>query len=187
MSTEMEAMSARSIRNQVIGVPGQPDEISLTETRSKTIVGPVTFKLSNLDIKGLGTLPADPANSQYIIAANEPFVVSVDVEFNRTPLSELLMCLGTRINIDFGFEGFGVDGDEINLMATALTEKGVYKYHVETKPVRPIDVPSGMGPGLYQIGAVAKVGPVENKCTTKIWGHGYIAEVLLEVYAAGEE
>jgi hypothetical protein len=190
MSNEMQAMAAQANRSQqrpqqVINVEGQPNEITLSETRSQTIVGPVTFKLSNLDVKGLGNNPADPANSQYIVAEDEYFIASVDVEFNKTPLTELLMCLGTRINVDFGLEGYGVKAAELNLSATALTKKGVYKYHVEISPTRPAD--QKMPAGLYEIGAVATVGPVENPCTTKIWGHGYIEEVLLQVYPAGQE
>ncbi|NJN86175.1 MAG: hypothetical protein HC881_07465 [Leptolyngbyaceae cyanobacterium SL_7_1] len=187
MSNAMQAMAAQAIRGQqrVIGVPGQHDEVSLTETRSQTIVGPVTFTLSNLDVRGLGMNPADPANSQYIVAGDEYFVASVDVEFNKSPLTELLMCLGTRINIDFGFEGYGIKAAELNLSATYLTTKGVYKYRLETAPTRPID--QRMPSGLYQIGAVATVGPVENPCTTKIWGHGYIEEVLLQVYPSSQD
>jgi hypothetical protein len=187
MSNEMQAMASRASRpaQKVINVPGQPNELTLSETRSQTIVGPVTFKLSNLDVRGLGINPADPTNSQYIVAEDEYFVISVDVEFNKTPLTELLMCLGTRINIDFGLEGYGVKAAELNLSATKLSEKGVYSYHLETSPTRPAD--QKMPGGLYEIGAVATVGPVENNCTTKIWGHGYIEEVLLQVYPAGQE
>jgi len=187
MSDAMQAMVAKSARkpNSVIGQKGQPDEVTLTETRSQTIVGPVTFTLSNLDVRGLGNNPADPTNSQYIVAEDEYFIASVDVEFNKTPLTELLMCLGTRINVDFGLEGYGIKAAELNLSATYLTTKGVYKYHIETTSTRPID--QNMPSGLYEIGAVATVGPVENPCTTKIWGHGYIEEVLLQVYPAGQE
>lgn len=186
MSDAMQAMAAQARGHQsVINVPGQPNELTQSETRSQSIVGPVTFTLSNLDIRGLGTNPADPANSQYIIAENEFFIASVDVEFNKTPLTELLMCLGTRINIDFGFEGYGVKAAELNLPATKLTEKGVFKYRVSTVRTRPID--QKMPSGLYEVGAVATVGPVENPCTTKIWGHGYIEAVLLQVYPAGQE
>ena len=183
MSTEMESMQLAASA-QLIGVPGQPDELTNSETRSRTIVGPVSFKLSNLNVRGLGTKPADTANSPYIIAEDEEYFVAVDVEFNRTPLSELLMCLGTRINIDFGFEGYGKNAPELDIEASIVTRKDVYKYTVLHRSVAKRD---GLKPGLYEIGAVATVGPVENKCTTKIWGHGYIKEVLLEVYPAGQE
>lgn len=182
MSTELNALTAA--RAEFIGVDGQPDEITKSETRSKTIVGPVTFRLYNLRVAGQGSKPADPANSPFIIAENETYQVSVDVEFNRTPLTELLMCLGTRINVNFGFEGVGIKATEIDVLGTILTRKDVYNYRVqyEGRPDK-----DGLKPGLYEIGAVATVGPVENQCTTKIWGHGYIKEVLLQVYPAGQE
>lgn len=183
-ATQAQAVQ-KQVKQGVIGVPGQTDEVTQSETRSRSIVGPVTFKLSNLDVRGLGNNPADPANSQYIVAADEYFIASVDVEFNRTPLTELLMCLGTRIRIDFGLEGFGIRAAELNIDATTLTKKNVYAYRVETDPVRPADLK--LPSGLYEIGAVATIGPVENPCTTKIWGHGYIQEVLLQVYPAGQE
>lgn len=187
MSNPMQGMLARksSIKPLVVGVPGQPDENTLSETRTQSIVGPVKFRLFNLDVRGLGINPADPTNSQYIVAADEYFVVSVEIEFNKTPLTELLMCLGTRINIDVGLEGYGINAAELNLAATLVTEKGQYTYLIETDPTRPADL--GMSTGLYEVSAVATVGPVENPCTTKIWGHGYIQAVLLQVYAAGQE
>lgn len=187
MSNAMKAMTKQGSqgRQEVINVPGQPNENTLSETRSHSIVGPVTFRLYNLDIKGLGNNPADPLNSQYIVAEDEYFVASVDVEFNRTPLTELLMCLGTRIRIDFGLEGFGIRAVELNLDATKLTTSGVYTYHVETAPTRPVD--QKMPSGLYEVGAVATIGPVENPCTTKIWGHGYIEQVLLQVYPSSQD
>lgn len=192
MSNAMQAMAAQTAQNQprqvVTGGSAsapQADQQTHTETRSRSIIGPVTFKLSNLDVRGLGSNAADPTNSQYIVAANEYFVCSVDVEFNKSPLTELLMCLGTRIRIDFGLEGFGLRASEVNIDATQPSAKDVFKYTVETSPIRPVDLK--MEPGLYEIGAVATVGPVENPCTTKIWGHGYIQEVLLQVYPAGQE
>lgn len=181
MSTEMDEMIASQ---GFIGVPGQPDEITMSETRSRTIVGPVSFKLYNLRVAGKGNKPADPANSPFIIAANEDYEVSVDVEFNRTPLTELLMCLGTRVCVNFGFEGMGIKATEIDVSSCIRTVKDKYVYRVQYtgRPDR-----DGLKPGLYEIGAVATVGPVDNKCTTKIWGHGYIKEVLLQVYPAGQE
>lgn len=184
MSNEMDAMAAIA---QFTGpnIPeGQTQEITTSETRSRTIVGPVTFSLKNLSVRGLGTKPADPSNSPFIIAEDEEYEVSVDVLFNKTPLTELLMCLGTRIVIDFGLEGYGKNAPEVDVQATRVTVKDQYSYSLVHRAVARRD---GLKPGLYEIGAVATVGPVENKCTTKIWGHGYIKEVLLEVYASGQE
>jgi hypothetical protein len=78
-----------------------------TETYSKGILGPVYFTLSNLNVAGSDVAPADLHQSQYIVASNENFTISVDIEFNASPLAKLLMCLGTTISVDFGFEGFG--------------------------------------------------------------------------------
>ena len=184
MSNEMDAMAAFA-QFKGPNVPiGQTPEVSTTETRSRTIVGPVTFSLENLSVRGLGTKPADPANSPFIIAEDEQYELAVDVIFNKTPLTELLMCLGTRIIIDFGLEGYGKNAAEADVQATYVTTKDQYKYSLVYRGVAQRD---GLKPGLYEIGAVATVGPVENRCTTKIWGHGYIKEVLLEVYASGQD
>ena len=184
MSNEMDAMAAIAQFKGPNIPDGQTAEVTTSETRSRTIVGPVTFKLENLRVGGLGTSPADPSNSPFIIAEDEQYEVAVDVVFNRTPLTELLMCLGTRIIIDFGFEGYGKNAPEVDVQATLVTTKDQFSFQLVHRGVAQRD---GLKPGLYEIGAVATVGPVENRCTTKIWGHGYIKEVLLEVYASGQE
>ncbi|MDX2229190.1 MAG: hypothetical protein NW220_06115 [Leptolyngbyaceae cyanobacterium bins.349] len=181
MSLEIEAMAMTA---ELKGVAGQPDELTLSETYSRSIVGPVAFKLSNLNVRGRSTKPAAPANSPYIIAGDETYDLSVDIEFNRTPLSELLMCLGTQITIYFSFEGFGRRAVEIDLSEMILTRKDVYSYRVTHTGVAGRD---GLVPGLYSIAATAEVGPVRNACSTKVFGHGYIKEVLLQVYPAGAE
>ena len=184
MSNEMDTMAAIAQFKGPNIPEGQTVEVSTSETRSRTIVGPVTFKLENLSVRGLGTKPADPSNSPFIIAEDEQYELAVDVVFNRTPLTELLMCLGTRIIIDFGLEGYGKNAPEVDVQATLVTTKDQFSYQLIHRGVAQRD---GLKPGLYETGAVATVGPVENRCTTKIWGHGYIKEVLLEVYASGQE
>lgn len=192
MANEMDTMIAAASKyrgNEAMGFRGteaegeQPREVSATETRSRTIVGPVTFELHDLRVRGLGTKSADPVNSPFIISEDEGYELSVNVVFNRSPLTELLMCLGTRVTIDFGLEGYG-KAPETDVQASIITTKGQFSYSLVYQGVARRD---GLTPGLYAIGAVATVGPVENKCTTKIWGHGYIQEVLLEVYASGQE
>lgn len=194
MANDMDAMAAIANQFRAGGesqgfrggeaVGEQPREVSDTETRSRAIVGQVMFKLTDLRVRGLGTNPADPSNSPFIIAADEEYELSVNVEFNRSPLTELLMCLGTRITIDFGLEGYGRRAPEVDVQANRVTEKGKYRYSLVYRGIAGRD---GLRPGLYEIGAVATVGPVENECTTKIWGHGYIKEVLLEVYPAHQD
>jgi len=162
----------------------QPPQFSDTETYSADMLGPVWFCLSNLRVGGTNANPAAPAQSKYIIAADETYSISVDVKFNKTPLTSLLMCLGTLVTIDFAFEGFGKNATEVDLTKTIKTQRGVYEYTVTYTGVPNAD---GLTEGLYEIAAVADIGPVENECKTPIFGHGYIAAVLLEVYPAGEE
>ncbi len=193
MANEMDAMVAAAKQFRGSGVQGfrgtealgsQPRELSSTEARSQSIIGPVTFELKDLRVAGLGTNPADPANSPFIIAEDEKYELSLTVEFNKTPLTELLMCLGTEITVDFGIEGYGIKAPEVNVQTICITEKGVFSYTIVRQGVAGND---GLKPGLYEIGAVVTTGPVRNECTTKIWGHGYIKEVNLQVYPAGQE
>lgn len=193
MANEMDAMVAAAKQFRGGGVQGfrgteaigaQPRELTDTEARSQTIVGPVTFKLMDLRVAGLGVNPADPVNSPFIIAENEAYELSLTVEFNQTPLTELLMCLGTEIVVDFGIEGYGINAPEVNVRKIIKTVKGQYSYPIVREGIAGND---GLKPGLYEIGAVVTAGPVRNECTTKIWGHGYIKEVILQVYPAGQE
>lgn len=194
MANEMDAMIAAASQfrsgaaaqgfrgTEALGA--QPRELTDSETRSKAVVGQVTFKLMDLRVAGLGTIPADPTNSPFIISEDEEYQLSVTVEFNRSPLTELLMCLGTQITVDFGLEGYGSNAPEVNVQESIITAKDTYSYTIVHSAVARRD---GLTPGLYEIGAVVTAGPVRNKCTTKIWGHGYIKEVILQVYPAGQE
>lgn len=161
----------------------QPNQYGATETYSDNILGPVSFRLSNLQVAGSNVKPAAPAQSPYIIGSNEKYAISVDIEFNKTPLTALLMCLGTNVSVDFAFEGYGKAGD-LDLVKAIKTQKGQYKYTVTYEGVPTKD---GLVSGLYQIAAVATIGPVDNACSTCVFGHGYLEQVLLEVYPAGEE
>jgi len=167
----------------VIGAQS-PFQHSDTETYADNILGPVWFSMYNLRVSGTNTNPAAPSQSPYIVAEDEEFIVSVDIKFNKTPLSSLLMCLGTRVYVNFGLEGFGAKADEVDLETAIVTEKGKYEYtlYVKTTPKA-----AKMDPGLYEIGAVAEIGPVENNCKTPVFGHGYIEEALLQVYPAGAD
>jgi hypothetical protein len=180
----MSQVEAMAFGAELKGVDGQPDELTKSETYSRSIVGPVSFKLSNLNVEGKSTKLAAPENSPYIVAADENYELSVDIEFNRTPLTELLMCLGTQITVYFSFEGCGRRAVEIDLSEVILTRKDVYTYRIMHKGVPARD---GLSTGLYAISATAEVGPVRNACSTKVFGHGYIKEVLLQVYPAGAE
>lgn len=167
----------------VIGAQS-PFQHSDSETYADNILGPVWFSMYNLRVSGTNTNPAAPSQSPYIVAEDEEFVVSVDIKFNKTPLSSLLMCLKTRIAVTFGMEGFGAKADEVDLESVILTQKGVYEYTITH---RTTPKAAKMDPGLYEIGAVAEIGPVENECKTPVFGHGYIEEALLQVYPAGAD
>jgi hypothetical protein len=167
----------------VIGAQS-PFQHSDTETYTDNILGPVWFSLYNLRVEGTNTNPAAPVQSPYIVAGDEEFVVSVDIKFNKTPLSSLLMCLGTKITVNFGLEGFGNKAGEVDLEAMIITQSNVFDYTISYK-TKPMDV--NMGPGLYEIGATAEIGPVVNECKTPVFGYGYIEEALLQVYPAGAD
>ncbi|HSM82620.1 MAG TPA: hypothetical protein VLS96_13090 [Nodosilinea sp.] len=179
----VENMEA-AVKAEVSG-PQSPKQLSDTETYSKNILGPVSFTLSNLRVFGKAGEPeyttVAPSQSPYIIATNEEFCVSVDIEFNYSPLTSLLMCLGTRLTVDFAFEGVGGRAGEVDWAVTDITVKDDFNYTLTFKSTPDA---AGLVPGLYAIAAVASIGPVENKCSQHILGYGYIAKQLLQVYPA---
>jgi hypothetical protein len=157
---------------------------SATETYSKNILGPVFFEMGHLRVAGTAGEPLPPEQvapeqSPYIIAADEQFSVSLDLRFNKSPLTELLMCLGTEVKISFAFEGVGGRATEVDLDASLVTEKDKYEYTITYTGTPNTD---GLAPGFYAIAAVATVGPAKHKCSQHIFGYGYIAKALLQVY-----
>lgn len=150
------------------------------ETYSKSILGPVVFELSQLNVAGASNAPADPSQSQYIVASNERFTVSLQVKFNQSPLTKLLMCLGTTVTADFGFEGFGKAG-ESNVQANIVTRANVYDYVIQWTGNAQT---ANLTPGLYEIGATVTVGPGNHPCAQYVFGYGYIEEILLQIYPA---
>jgi hypothetical protein len=167
----------------VVG-PQPKHQLSATETYSKNILGPVQFELYGLRVEGTAGDPIPPefvapGQSPYIIASDEVFNASVNIKFNKTPLSSLLMCLGTKITMNFHFEGQGGAATEVDLAATITTQKDEYEYEVKLSS---LPIKAGMTPGLYIVSATAEVGPAEHKCSQYVMGYGYIAKVLLQVY-----
>jgi hypothetical protein len=162
----------------------QPEQVGTTETYSDNILGPVGFTLSNLRIAAKNKKPAYAVQTPYIIGSEEQFSVSVDIEFNKTPLSVLLMCLKTRLVIDFAFEGYGKNAVETDVKATGFTQKGEFKY---TLTYTTNAVSAKLTAGLYSIAAIATIGPVENECSACVFGHGYLDRLLVEVYPSNEE
>lgn len=162
----------------------QPQQVGTTETYSDNILGPVGFTLSNLRIAAKNKKPAYAVQTPYIVGSEEQFSISVDIEFNKSPLSVLLMCLKTRMVIDFAFEGYGKNAVETDLKATGLTQKGEFKYTL-TYTTNPVS--AKLTAGLYSIAAIASIGPVENECSSCVFGHGYLDRLLVEVYPSNEE
>jgi hypothetical protein len=165
---------------------GQEVEVGATESFPHTFVCPLEFKLYDLQVNGTSKKAACPSNSPYIIAADEDFILSVIVEFTPSPLAQTLMCLGVPVTITFSLEGYGSRTAELDLDYSFKTYAGEYKYLVQLQ-TKAIDTNPIMTPGLYEIAAVAEIGGKIGNCPAPIWGHGYVEEALLEVYAAGED
>ncbi|HHP7243158.1 MAG TPA: hypothetical protein ACFE0H_00585 [Elainellaceae cyanobacterium] len=167
-----------------------PYQVGETETYSKNILGPVAFTLCNLRVAGSAIEPTwpkevAPAQSPFIVASDEEFAVSVDIDFNNSPLTKLLLCLGTKITVCFSFEGIGAKAVELDLEDMIVTEKDKFNYTLKWN-----GTPSkaGLTSGFYAIAAVATVGPVEHKCAPQCaYGFGYVAKVLMQVYEAFNE
>lgn len=164
----------------------QRELVSDSETYSRHLLGPVSFKLTDLEVKGTADEPLPPTyvapgQSPFIIADNEVFNSSIKISFNKTPLSSLLMCLGTKITVNFHFEGQGRKAPEFDLATSIVTLKDTFDYNVA---IASIPAEEGMLPGLYVVSATVEVGPVQHACSQLVLGYGYISDVRLQVYAA---
>ncbi len=173
-------------------IPGKidsqvPYQVVNTETYSKNVLGPVYFELCNLRLAGKAETPEPPKHvaptqSPYIIASNEEFEVSVDIKFNDSPLTRLLLCLGTRMTICFAFEGVGAKAVELDLEVSDLTVKDQFEY---TLTWHGTPEQAGLTAGFYVVAGVATIGPIEHPCAPKCaYGFGYIAKQLVQVYEA---
>ncbi|NJR64374.1 MAG: hypothetical protein HC772_02045 [Leptolyngbyaceae cyanobacterium CRU_2_3] len=159
--------------------PQAPTLFSGTETYSYNILGPSSFTLTKLDVAGSSAVPAALSQSKYIVALDEQFTVSVVITFDQSPLTSLLMCLGTDMKVDFGFEGFGKGATETDVDVTYITTEGQFAYLI-TYTGTPRK--AGLTPGFYQLAATATIGPVTHKCGQHILGYGYIGEIRFQVY-----
>ncbi len=153
-------------------IPSQEPLVSSTESYSENLLGPVTFNMSALNIQGKG---AGKAN---IIAFNEPFIATVTLTFDQSPLTALLMCLGTDLTINFGFEGFGKAEDQ-DATATVTTVKDQFVYTVQFNSTPNL---LKLNRGYYELAATATIGPITHNCGEHILGYGYIGEIRFQVY-----
>ncbi|MEO1623473.1 MAG: hypothetical protein AAFU53_20905 [Cyanobacteria bacterium J06632_3] len=163
-----------------------PNNITGDETRATSVLGPVSFDLRDLKVEGAGnpvvppTLLA-PSDSPLIVASDESFTMSLSIDFNNSPLTKLLLCLGTKMTVCFSLEGMGRKTRELDLEVVEITQKGEYSYQLALTST---PEQAGMTPGLYVVSAVVAVGPSEHPCANDVYGYGYIAGSLLQVYPA---
>jgi hypothetical protein len=164
----------------------QEQERRSSESFPNAFVCPLEFSMYDLQVNGTSAKGACPSNSPYIVAQDEEFVLSVIIEFKKNPLTQTLMCLGVPVTITYSLEGFGAKAAELDLAYsfTSVADKYVYKAELKTTA---LDTNPIMTPGLYEIAAVAEIGGKIGNCAAPIWGHGYVQEALLEVYAAGQD
>lgn len=163
-----------------------PNNITNDETRSTSVLGPVAFDLSGLKVEGIGSpvLPPTlvaPGDSPLIIASDESFTLTVQIDFNNSPLTKLLLCLGTKMTVCFSLEGMGRKAKDLDFEVMAVTQKDDYSYQLTFTSTPAAE---GIMPGLYVISAVAAIGPSEHPCANDVYGYGYIAGTLLQVYPA---
>jgi hypothetical protein len=154
-------------------LPQQSD----TQTSAPDILGPVTFKLSDLSI--LGTTQDEALD---IVSTVETVKLSVKITFNDKPLTQLLLCLGMKLSVDFAFEGFGKAAEVDVLNEKITTEKDKFVYIVETD-LTPSE--AGLTQGFYEVAATVKVSsPAHKDCGQKVLGIGFIKEFSFQVYEA---
>ena len=149
------------------------------ETKSFNVIGPASFMLSDLRVEGVDITTLAPSNSPYIIGMDEGFLLSVQVSFDHSALTTLLMCLGTSVKIDFAVEGFGKGAVETDLETTITTMQGVFDYVVKFPGTPRM---AGLTPGFYEVAGVATIGPVTHQCGQLVLGYGYIGEFRFQVF-----
>jgi len=164
----------------------QPPLYSASETKSTNILGPAYFELCDLRVAGTAGQPAPPMQvapnqSPYIIASNEQFSVSVDIKFNNTPLTRLLLCLGLKMEVHFAFEGIGGKAGETDVSVTGVTQKNDFDYTL-TWTGTPDAL--NIGKGLYGVAAIASISPADHPCSQEVIGYGYVAARLMQVFPA---
>jgi hypothetical protein len=120
-----------------------------------------------------------PGQSKYIVASSEKVVASLKLRFNKSPLTDLLVCLGISLKANFHFEGFGKSATEIDLSTAITSTKDTYEY---TIPLEFVPSDKALTAGLYEVAATVEVGPGNNPCAQHVFGRGYIQEFLLQVY-----
>ncbi len=153
-----------------------------TETYSREVLGTGAFELYRLVVAGIrgDVMPwgPHPEQSANIIDTDEGMRVGLIINFNRSPLAALLICLGIDICANFHFEGFGGAAAEKDLEVCIKSTEGQFRYWVGTQ-ITPQDL--GLNAGYYQVAATVKVGPVTHKCGQYVFGYGYLGEARVQI------
>jgi len=165
--------------------PAQGPLYSDTETYSKQILGQTSFELYYLNVWGTKGIPAEPWHvapdqSPFIIDTDEYMVVGMFALFDHSPLTRLLMCLGTDICATFHFEGFGGAAAEQDLKVNITSVENRFLYWMGTV-IKPQEL--GLNSGFYQVAATVQVGPMTHHCGQYIFGYGYIGERRVQIAA----
>jgi hypothetical protein len=164
-------------------VGSQPrGQISGTETYSRAVLGPVFYELRNLRVAGTAGIPSFPdyvtPQSPYIVMEDEEFTLSVDVKFNNTPLTRLLLCLGIKIEAHFALEGVGAKAAELDLSESVISVKDEFNYTITWRGTPKY---AKMTPGFYGIAGVVNIESADHPCGQYLLGCGYIAGVFMQV------
>ncbi|NET37888.1 MAG: hypothetical protein F6K19_38800 [Cyanothece sp. SIO1E1] len=154
-----------------------------TETYSKQILGQTSFELYYLHVLGTKGFPTPPwhvapTQSPYIIDTDEDMWVGLVAIFDRSPLTRLLMCLGTDICATFHFEGYGGQAAEKDLKVKITSVQNRFVYWIGTK-IKPEDL--GLTSGFYKVAATVEVGPLTHQCGQYVFGYGYIGERRVQI------
>jgi hypothetical protein len=164
--------------------PSQGPLYSDTETYSRQILGKTSFELYCLLVYGTKGNPPYPWNvgpnqSPFIVDDDaENMVVGLCMQFDHSPLTRLLLCLGVNISAKFHFEGIGGHSAEKDLKVTIKSQEGQFRYWIG-ELITPEEV--GLTPGYYLVAATVEVGPITHKCGQYVFGYGYIGERRLQV------
>lgn len=164
--------------------PPQGGLYSDTETYTKQILGKTSFELYCLLVYGTRGNPSHPwqvgpDQSPFIIDDDaENMVVGLCMQFDHSPLTRLLLCLGVTLCAKFHFEGLGGHSAEKDLKVCIKSKEGQHRYWIGDL-ITPEEI--GLTPGYYLVAATVQVGPITHKCGQYIFGYGYIGERRLQV------
>jgi hypothetical protein len=165
-------------------LPAQGGLYTDSETYSREVLGQSYFELYQLKATGTRTSGdtkpwgPHPEQSKHIIDLDEEMRVGLDIKFDQSPLTRLLLCLSIDICVYFHFEGLGPAAAEKDLKVIQKSKEGQFKYWVGTT-IQPQIL--GLTKGYYLVGATVEIGPLTHKCGQYVFGYGYIGERRVQI------